>query len=726
MAALRHAKEDRLTPEQSAKLMLSVGQNALTSTEIRSVFSRPLPPIRTTPNYRIRLLSVLLGLATLQLLYLLLIAVIVTLTVLYIIAALGSGASLNFITIVFYVGIPSVGLIAVLFLLKPILIHSPRRPTGSIRLAPEEESVLFEVVERLCDALGSPRPTRVFADLQVNASASVHGWRGFFFGELDLTIGLPLATGLTLPQFTGVLAHEFGHFTQRAGLRSYFLIQTIQAWFSRVVYQRDNWDAWLERMCRRRDWRIKTVAHVAQQVVNFSRMYLAFLMKAGGRISTGFSRHMEYDADRCEAAIVGTGVFEQGILHLPLLQFAANLAWQDAAKDWSVRRLPEDFPALVNVRSGYLPDEVKDQIVKEALAQTTESRDTHPCASERIANVASMSARGIFDLDGPAQLLFRDLAGLCRAATRHHYEITLGIPANGARLVSTQETIASTQAAREFEQAAMQLFDASAEFCAGWFRLPEGDPRERDADGDGVAPPKLSAKAFEQALEMTLLHFAALTVVGSGVRVKPESFRLNQSDLASIREESALSTHNLDELTDQYNRSCKGIANRIETTIARLLRGDLAVQAGCQIAVPDLKASWCAYGAISACQPDVIEIRRRLCAVRIVRQNARLFAAATCANLLRDLETGALSAIDRIIARGAEVLSAVSFDDHSAATVGSQLTVTAGSATERIEAFLSRFDALASRSLAHLAWFTANACRKTEAVPSQQEQADAP
>jgi len=683
----------------------------LTSTEIRAVFSRPIAPIRTSPNYGIRLLGVLLGLAALQLLYLLLIAAVVTLTVLYIVAALGSGVSLNFITIVFYVGIPVVGFLTVLFLMKPILIR-PARPARPVQLLPEDEPVLFEFIDRLCDALGSPHPSRIHVDLQVNASASVHGWRGFFFGDLNLTIGLPLAAGLTLPQFTGVLAHEFGHFAQRAGLRSYFLIQTIQGWFSRVVHQRDSWDAWLDRTRDHRDWRIKAVANVAQLVVNGSRGYLTLLMKAGGWISTGFSRQMEYDADRHEAAITGAQVFEQTLLQLPILQLGATLAWQDAAKDWSVRRLPEDFAALASIRSGYLPDETKAQIENETLAQTTGRWDTHPSGSDRIANVRSMGPCGIFDLDGPAAALFRDLAVLCCETTHYHYETMLGIPASAARLVSSHETVANTQAAREFDRAATQLCHGSPEFWSRWFRLPEGDPRRHDMTGETDSAPDLKVSDFDYALEMNLLHFAALTVAGSGVPVKPESFRLNGSDLASIRGEEERSTRNLAGMTDRYNRYSEAVAKRIETATARLLEGELgvAMQEDRQIPVPDLAASWRTYGVLSASQPDVLEARRRLCAVRVVRQNARFFSAAVCSNLLDDLERSALSTIARIVARSAAIPSAVCFDERSAGTVGAQLTVADGSATERIEAFLSRFEALSSRALAHLAWFTVNAC----------------
>ncbi len=32
--------------------------------------------------------------------------------------------------------------------------------------------------------------------------------------DLVLTIGLPLVAGLSAKEFAGILAHEFGHFTQ--------------------------------------------------------------------------------------------------------------------------------------------------------------------------------------------------------------------------------------------------------------------------------------------------------------------------------------------------------------------------------------------------------------------------------------------------------------------------------------------------------------------------------
>jgi hypothetical protein len=49
--------------------------------------------------------------------------------------------------------------------------------------------------------------------------------------------------------------------------------------------------------------------HFARLMVTTSRTYRTLLMQTGRRISCDFSRHMEFEADRREAAVVGTEMF---------------------------------------------------------------------------------------------------------------------------------------------------------------------------------------------------------------------------------------------------------------------------------------------------------------------------------------------------------------------------------------------------------------------------------
>ena len=88
------------------------------------------------------------------------------------------------------------------------------------------------------------RPRRIDVDCQVNASASFRRglWSMIVGNDLVLTIGLPSTAGISVEQFASMLAHEFGHFSQGMGMRMSFLVRTISFWFTRVVYDRDQWD----------------------------------------------------------------------------------------------------------------------------------------------------------------------------------------------------------------------------------------------------------------------------------------------------------------------------------------------------------------------------------------------------------------------------------------------------------------------------------------------------
>ncbi|MFM7836244.1 MAG: M48 family metallopeptidase, partial [Planctomycetaceae bacterium] len=140
-----------------------------------------------------------------------------------------------------------------LFMLKPFFSRQPEH-TGRRTLKRSDEPILFDFVGRICRAVNSPVPSRIDIDCQINASAGFsRGLLSFFGNDLVLTIGMPLVAGLTMRQFGGVLAHEFGHFSQGAGMRFSWLIRTMNYWFARLVYERDSWDEWLEDWSRRLD-----------------------------------------------------------------------------------------------------------------------------------------------------------------------------------------------------------------------------------------------------------------------------------------------------------------------------------------------------------------------------------------------------------------------------------------------------------------------------------------
>jgi Zn-dependent protease with chaperone function len=131
-----------------------------------------------------------------------------------------------------------------------------------------------------------------------------------------------LVAGLTLPQFAGVLAHEFGHFSQGTGMRLGRTIRGVNAWFHRVVYERDGWDEALQRGTQEGGW--TGLAYLgAQLMVGLGRKLLFGLMVVGHAVSCFLSRQMELDADQYGARVAGSSTFADTSLRVRVLNAAA-------------------------------------------------------------------------------------------------------------------------------------------------------------------------------------------------------------------------------------------------------------------------------------------------------------------------------------------------------------------------------------------------------------------
>ena len=233
-----------------------------------------------------------------------------------------NAARAKMFAVLLYVAPMIIGGILVLFMFKPLLSRPAQRRQPRA-LSRDKEPLLFAFVDRLCDAVHAPRPKRIDVDLQVNASASFRaGMLSMLGTDLVLTIGLPLVAGLNMRQFAGVLAHEFGHFSQGAGMRMTYLIRTISHWFARVVHEGDEWDERLTQWSREWDLRVGWILWLARGFVWLTRRILWCLMMIGHAVASFMLRQMEFDADRHEARFSGSDAFIETANMLPQLALA--------------------------------------------------------------------------------------------------------------------------------------------------------------------------------------------------------------------------------------------------------------------------------------------------------------------------------------------------------------------------------------------------------------------
>lgn len=429
-------------------------------------FSGPMEPVRVTMRYRLGALVTALFMVLLPLVYLAIIALVIYGVYLHAVhntgiigAARGRGAIL---TLIVYVAPLVIGGISIFFMIKPLFARAGS--DGRTRsLTPMSDPLLFEFVERVCQLVRAPMPKRIDINCDINASASFRrGWISFLTGnDLVLTIGMPLAAGMTLEQFAGVLAHELGHFAQGTGMRLTYVIRSINFWFMRVVYQRDAWDQWLEEASEAFDLRVSWVLYLARLFVWLTRKVLWVLMFVGNAVSGFMMRQMEFDADRYEARLVGSKSFESECRQLMLLQFAYRGAQSDLGMFFREGRLADNLPKLIALNIEQLPEEVKQVAVKLVDESKTGIFDTHPSDRERIDSAYAENAPGVFRSHLPATALFTNFDAAAKGVTLDYYQSIFGnqLPPNSLRPV--EELVASQGAEKEKFEARDRFFLSS-------------------------------------------------------------------------------------------------------------------------------------------------------------------------------------------------------------------------------------------------------------------------
>lgn len=410
-----------------------------------------------------------------------------------------------------------------LFLIKPLFARRAA-PPDDVPVQRGDQPLLFAFVERLAAMVGAPVPDRIVVDTQVNAGAGLElGLLKREGSALVMSIGLPLVSGLTLPQFASVLAHEFGHFGQGAGMRLSRVIRGVNAWFARVVYERDNWDEALEDGRQEGGW-AGLAFGAAQLAVALGRGVLYSLMMAGHGISCFLSRQMEFDADQYGARVAGSSVFADTSLRVRVLAASADYVMGSLlGKD----RLVDDIPALVATLADSASSRLMADIRMDVQRSGTKLFDTHPSDLERLRRARAGRFPGLLKSGEPASALFRDYPAICRRATLELYARSLGPHAPGAEaLLPVAAFVAPPPPPGDPKRASFDFPRERPPCLSAHARVypPTADALAATRDQwRKIAPAGATAvQRFERARTLWLAAAQAEALIGAGLEVRAQ------------------------------------------------------------------------------------------------------------------------------------------------------------------------------------------------------------
>jgi hypothetical protein len=120
----------------------------------------------------------------------------------------------------------------------------------SVEIKREDCPELFMVIDDIVKHTGCKKPKHVYLSVDVNACVFFNSsfWSIFFPVRKNLKIGLGLFEGLNIDELKSILAHEFGHFSQKSmkiGSTVYVINQVLY----NMTYTQDFWDKMLDAWC---------------------------------------------------------------------------------------------------------------------------------------------------------------------------------------------------------------------------------------------------------------------------------------------------------------------------------------------------------------------------------------------------------------------------------------------------------------------------------------------
>jgi len=359
------------------------------------------------------------------------------------------------------------------------------------RLRPDDHPRLFRELRSVAEAVGQPMPEEVYLAADVNAGVTVAGGLLGLGGRRVMILGLPLMSALRVPEFRGVIAHEFGHFHGGETRLSPWIYRTQQA-IARAV---------------------RTLSE-AGSVFRF--LFIGY-GKAFHRITQAVSRRQEILADRLAAEVAGAPAMASGLRRTAV----AATAYQAYFGNEVVPILSSGFrpPMAEGFRRflGARPiadslDGFVEGLVKEERA---DPYDSHPPLRERLAALGNPPSGRDAAAGAPtAAALLDDIETLERRLLEAAYP-GVAVPPPLPWSEAGARVYLPFWRARVREDRAL-LEGLTADGLAAALSRPPGDPRwRRRAEAPAPqGPPKL---AFVGAAAI-LLHLADL---GWALRCEP-------------------------------------------------------------------------------------------------------------------------------------------------------------------------------------------------------------
>lgn len=221
-----------------------------------------------------------------------------------------------FYTALLCLGLFASGLSVLFFLIKFIFASTKIDTAHLTEITEQDEPKLFELIHQVVNEVDTNFPKKVFLSYDVNASVFYDSnfWSMFLPIRKNLQIGIGLINAVTQQELKAILAHEFGHFSQRSMKLGSYVYHVNQIIYN-MLYRNKSLDSMFEKWENMTGYAtifIGISVFIIRQIQNILKKLYEYI-----NINyMALSREMEFHADEIAANVAGSKALADALLRL--------------------------------------------------------------------------------------------------------------------------------------------------------------------------------------------------------------------------------------------------------------------------------------------------------------------------------------------------------------------------------------------------------------------------
>ena len=340
-------------------------------------------------------------------------------------------------------GIIGVGISVIYFLIKFIFAVARDENSRRTEITEAEQPRLFAFIRQLAQETQTPFPKKVYLSPDVNACVFYNSsfWSMFLPVRKNLEIGLGLVNSINISEFKAVVAHEFGHFSQKSMKLGSFTYNVNRVIYN-MLFENKDYTAFLQSWGNLHTY-LRIFAGITVKIANSIQWILRGMYKVINRSYLGLSREMEFHADAVAASVSGGNNLVSALSRVEVAGSCYNTVLKDANDQLKERKIarniyPNQLAVFRSLAAEYrLPlrhglPEISYSFIESFSRSRINYKDqwaSHPTLQERAASLDRLAIHAAPD-ESSAWLLFDQVETLQETITGSLYRsVTLEGPA---------------------------------------------------------------------------------------------------------------------------------------------------------------------------------------------------------------------------------------------------------------------------------------------------------